>query len=305
MNRTLLERVRCMLTSSGLPKPFWGEAVKTASYLINKCPTKSLNYDTPDQIWNGKETAPTETDQNISTIQTELSPTDFNTGNEDQFEVEHETEQETIEPNLETEPDHHINPLEDYYLARDKTRREIRPLAKYSEPDFITALNIHGLFETGIQFKGFVDSDLAGNCDNRKSTSAYVFTVNNTRISWKSQLQKIIALSAIEAEYIAASDAVKEGIWLKNLLDEIGFSGNDATVYSDSQSAIYITRNPVFHDRTKYIDVKFHFIREIIEKEIIKIEKISTKCNPADMGTKILPLYKFRDCLNLLNIITD
>lgn len=92
---------------------------------------------------------------------------------------------------------------------------------------------------------------------------------------------------------------------MKNLLDEISFSGNNATVYSDSQSAIHFSRNPVFHNRTKHIDVKFHFIRDIIENEIIKMEKISTKCNPTDMGTKILPLYKFRDCLNLLNVITD
>lgn len=159
--------------------------------------------------------------------------------------------------------------------------------------------------ETGIQFKGFVYSDFTGNCDNRKSTSTYVFTVNNTCISWKSQLQKIVALSSTEAEYIAATDAVKEGIWLKNLLDKIGFSGNNVTVFSDSQSTIHLSRNPVFHDRTKHIDVKFHFIRDIMEKKIKKIEKISTKCNPAYMGTKVLPLQKFKDCLNLLNVISN
>lgn len=118
----------------------------------------------------------------------------------------------------------------------------------------------------GIMLKGFTDSDFAGDRDNRKSTSAYFFTLCNIAISWKSQLQKIVALSSTEAKYIAASDAVKEGIWLGRLLNELSFVDENAILYSDNQSTIHLSKNPMFHDRTKHIDIKYHFIRDIISK---------------------------------------
>lgn len=101
-------------------------------------------------------------------------------------------------------------------------------------------------------------------------------------------MQKIAALAFKEAEYIAATNTVKEAIWLKGLLNEIGFLGYNAIVYPNSQSAIHLSRNPVFYDRIKHVDVKFHLIRDIIGKKIMKIEKVSIKCNPVDMDTKIL-----------------
>lgn len=88
-----------------------------------------------------------------------------------------------------------------------------------------------------------------------------MFTLNNTCLSWKSHLQKIVALSSTEVEHIVAIDAVKEGIWLKNLLEKIGFTDNNATVFSDSHSAIHLTRNPVFHDRTKHMMLNFISLR--------------------------------------------
>jgi hypothetical protein len=155
----------------------------------------------------------------------------------------------------------------------------------------------------GVILRGYTDSDYAGDRDNRKSTSAYVYTLCNSCISWKSQLQKIVALSSTEVEYIAATDAIKEGIWLKGLLNEFGFV-KDVVLFSDSQSAIYLSRNPVLHNRSKHVDVKFHFIRDVISQGVVKLKKISTHFNPADVGTKVLPLNKFLDCLKLLNIDT-
>lgn len=118
----------------------------------------------------------------------------------------------------------------------------------------------------GITLKGFTDSDFDGDRDNRKSTSAYYFTLYDTAISWKSQLQKVVALSSTEPEYIAASNAIKEGIWLSRLLNELGFVDENATLYSDNQSAIHLSKNSIFHDRTKHINIKYHFIRDIISK---------------------------------------
>lgn len=154
----------------------------------------------------------------------------------------------------------------------------------------------------GIKLKGYTDSDFAGDVDNRRSTSSYIFTLCDGCISWKSQLQKLVALSSTEAEYIAACDAVKESIWLKGLLNEISFANDSVDIYTDNQSAIHLSKNPVYHDRTKHIDIKFHFVRSMTESGLISLVKIPTEFNPSDMGTKVLPSNKFQNCLKILNI---
>ena len=111
---------------------------------------------------------------------------------------------------------------------------------------------------------GFVDSDYAGDLDRRRSISGYLFTLCGSAVSWKASLQSIAALSTTEAEYISATKGVKEAIWLRGLVSELGFSQDISTVYWDSQSAIFLTKNDMFHAKTKHIDVKYHFIRYIV-----------------------------------------
>ncbi|KAL0286483.1 UNVERIFIED_CONTAM: Retrovirus-related Pol polyprotein from transposon TNT 1-94 [Sesamum radiatum] len=135
----------------------------------------------------------------------------------------------------------------------------------------------------GVKLIGYVDSNYANDRDSRRSTTSYVFTLCGACISWKSQLQNIVALSTTEAEYIATTEAFKEAIWLKGILTEIGFLKNNVSVFSDSQSSIQLCKNPVFHDRTKHIEVKHHFIRDIVNKGVINLEKLSSEENPADM----------------------
>ncbi|KAL5560862.1 hypothetical protein UlMin_030609 [Ulmus minor] len=139
---------------------------------------------------------------------------------------------------------------------------------------------------TKFGLEGFVDSNYAGNKDNRRSTTLYYFCLNGCCISWKTQLQPIAALSTTEVEYIAAIEAIKEALWLQGLLQELKVLEEKATVYTDSQMALHLCKNPVFHERTKHIDVRYHFIREKITDGIIIIEKISTDDNPANVGTK-------------------
>ena len=81
----------------------------------------------------------------------------------------------------------------------------------------------------------------------------------------------LVALSSIEAKYIVTIDAFKEAIWLQRKLNEIQMLQGEVTVYSDSQSAIYLSKNPVYHERTKHVDVKYHFIRDQIAKGIVQI----------------------------------
>ena len=152
-----------------------------------------------------------------------------------------------------------------------------------------------------VKLVGYVDSNYANDRDNRKSTTSYVFTLCGSCISWKSQLQPIVALSTTESEYVAATEALKEAIWLRGLISEIGFPDKDMVIFSDSQSAIQLCKNPVFHDRTKHIDVRFYYIRDIVKKGIVKLEKIPSEINLVDMGTKCLPAEKFISCQRILN----
>ena len=150
---------------------------------------------------------------------------------------------------------------------------------------------------------GYCDSDYAGDLDTRRSTTGYVFTLAKAPVSWRSILQPTIALSTTEAEYMAITEAVKEAIWLQGLLGELGVQQKHIIVHCDSQSAIHLAKNQVYHARTKHIDVRYHFVREVLEEGGVAIQKIKTTENPADMLTKVVTGIKFQHCLNLINIV--
>ena len=114
----------------------------------------------------------------------------------------------------------------------------------------------------------------------------------------------MVTQSTTESEYIAITEAFKEVVWLNGLVSELGLLWGNVVVFSDSQSGIQLCKNPVFHDRTKHIDVRFHFIRDLVKKGIIALENIKSELNPADMGTKCLPLEKFKFCIECLNFDT-
>lgn len=149
---------------------------------------------------------------------------------------------------------------------------------------------------------GYVDSDYAGDLDKRRSLTGYVFTLSGCAISWKATLQSTVALSTTEAEYMAAAEAVKEAIWLRGLVSDLGLLQDTSVVYCDSQSAIHLTKNQMYHERTKHIDVRYHFIRDIILQGDIAVKKIATADNPADMMTKPIPVLKFKHCLGLIGV---
>ncbi|GMP53679.1 hypothetical protein CsSME_00019075 [Camellia sinensis var. sinensis] len=111
-----------------------------------------------------------------------------------------------------------------------------------------------------------------------------------------------VALSTTEAEYMAVTEAFKEAIWLHGLIEDLGIVQKHVEVFCDSQSAICLAKNQVHHARTKHIDVRFHFIREIVNEGDILLQKIGTADNPADMLTKVVSGIKFQHCLDLVNI---
>lgn len=149
---------------------------------------------------------------------------------------------------------------------------------------------------------GYCDADFAADPDRRRSITGLVFTLGGNTIRWKSGLQRVVALSTTESEYMSLTKAVKEAVWLKGLLEEFGYSQRSVEIYCDSQSAIALSKNNVHHERAKHIDVKCHYIREIISEGTVEVVKISTEKNPADIFTKILATSKLQTALNLLRV---
>eukprot|EP00253_Pinus_taeda_P025652 PITA_25652 len=138
----------------------------------------------------------------------------------------------------------------------------------------------------------YVDVDYAGDLDKRSSTIGYFFTLLGGAIRVMSKLQERVVLSTTEAEYIAASDASKEAIWLKGLLDEIGRTQEKANVLSDSQSAIHLSTNPTYDSKTKHIDVRYHFLRHVIDGRKVALKKVHTRENCADIFTNPVTVEK-------------
>ena len=122
--------------------------------------------------------------------------------------------------------------------------------------------NVH---ESKEAVSGYVDTNFTGCIDSKRSLSSCIFTIYGGVVSWKACLQKIVALSTTQVGYISVAKGFKEALWLKGLIDELGINNSNLTIYCDSQSAIHLIKNPTFHERSKHIDVKYHFIREVIE----------------------------------------
>ena len=130
-----------------------------------------------------------------------------------------------------------------------------------------------------------------------------MFTLAKAPVSWKSTLQSAVALSTTEVKYMVITEAVKEAIWLQGLLDDLGVGQKHVTVFCDSQSAIHLAKNQVYHARTKHIDVRYYFVWKIIEEGGVLVQKIKTDDNLADMLTKVVTTIKFNHCLDLINIV--
>ena len=142
--------------------------------------------------------------------------------------------------------------------------------------------------QNDIKLEGFADADWAGDIDSRRSTSGYIFKMNGI-ISWKSSKQSCIALSTVEAEYVSLGEAAKEAKWLIKLLNQIKVKIElPITIFEDNQGTIKLAENPVFHKRTKHIDTRIHFVRNLIENNIINVEYCPTKDMVADILTKSL-----------------
>ncbi|KAK3005199.1 hypothetical protein RJ639_016441 [Escallonia herrerae] len=172
---------------------------------------------------------------------------------------------------------------------------------------------VKGTLEYGLRYKksdsfilsGFVDADWAGDVNDRRSTTGYCFDTGSAAISWCSKKQHNVTLSSTEAEYAAATMATQECVWLKRLINDI-YAKVDYVIpiHCDNESAIKLAENPVFHARTKHIEVQHHFVREKVLEQEIALEKVRTGDQVADIFTKALTKEKFemfRDALGVID----
>ncbi|CAL3971562.1 unnamed protein product [Diplocarpon coronariae] len=152
---------------------------------------------------------------------------------------------------------------------------------------------------------GYCDADYAGDIGSAKSTTGFSFYLANCLFSWKSKLQSIIAQSTTEAEYMAINSAAKEAVYIKQILLELGFYiQNKLPLYTDNNRALLLAKNPQFHERTKHIAVKYHYIRDLISKGEIDLIYINTLSQKADGFTKPLAKPQFVEFLKQLAIST-
>ena len=151
----------------------------------------------------------------------------------------------------------------------------------------------------------WTDSSWASDLDDTKSTSGYLVQLNGAAVSWCSQKQLTVAKSTCEAEYVGQSDAGSEIVWLRGLLEDLGVHPiGSTTLFADNQRAIRLASNPENHRRTKHIAVKYHYTRELVENNILKLVYKETRDMLADCLTKPLGRTKFEPVLPRMGLFS-
>jgi hypothetical protein len=157
--------------------------------------------------------------------------------------------------------------------------------------------------QESLNLHGYCDSDWAGDLDDRKSTAGWVMMLSGGAVSWQCKKQKSPAQSSCEAEYVAGGIIASEISWLRGLFDELDISLPPTLVESDSQSAMAMALNPVFHERSKHIELKWHLLRQMVEENHIRLKYIRTDVQVADALTKSVPGPKHAYCRASMGIL--
>ena len=153
------------------------------------------------------------------------------------------------------------------------------------------------------ELEAFTDSDYAGDVDDRKSTSGYVFLLNSGAVSWASKKQPIVTLSTTEAEFVAAAGCASQAMWMKRVLGMFNQNRSRCVVvYCDNTSTIKLSKNPVMHGRSKHIDVRFHFLRDLTREGLIELVHCSSHNQVADIMTKPLKLEAFQRLRQMMGV---
>ncbi|GJW83571.1 putative ribonuclease H-like domain-containing protein [Tanacetum coccineum] len=147
--------------------------------------------------------------------------------------------------------------------------------------------------DSPFELEAFSDSDYGGASLDRKSTTGGCQFLGRRLISWQCKKQTIVANSTTEAEYVAAANCCGQVLWIQNQMMDYGFNFMNTKIHIDNESTICIVKNPVYHSRTKHIEIRHHFIRDCYEKRLIDVIKIHTDANVADLLTKGFDVTRF------------
>ncbi|KAL0556644.1 hypothetical protein IC582_005158 [Cucumis melo] len=175
-----------------------------------------------------------------------------------------------------------------------------------TRPDILFAVSMLSRFMTNPKRSHWVVFDWGGNVEDHKSTSGYVFSMGSGVFSWTSKKQSVVALSTTEAEYISLAAVGCQALWLWSMLKELKCTQKCETVlFCDNGSAIALSKNPVFHGRSKHIRIKYHFIRDLVKDGEVIVKYCKTQDQVADIFTKTLKFdlfVKFRGKLGVAQV---
>lgn len=186
------------------------------------------------------------------------------------------------------------NPTELHILAAKRVLRYLK--GKVELGVFYNRVDVEELV-------AYTDSDYAGDIDDRNSTSGYVFLLSGGAISWASKKQHVVTLSTTGAGFVEASSCACQCVWMRRVLEKIGLSQSKCTVIMcDNSLTIKLSKNPAMHDRSKHIDVRFHFLRDLTKKEVVKLVHSSTSNQVVDIMTKPLKFDVFQKLRDQLGV---
>jgi histone deacetylase 1/2 len=177
----------------------------------------------------------------------------------------------------------------------------VKRILRYIKQNTQLGLNIHRSMSTLVS--AFSDADWAGNVDDRKSTGGFAVFIGSNLVSWSARKQATVSRSSTESEYKAMANATAEIMWVQTLLKELEVKNpHAAKLWCDNLGAKYLSANPVFHARTKHIEVDFHFVRERVTQKLLEIEFIPSGDQIADGFTKPLSVRLFENFKTNLNL---
>ncbi|GJR49939.1 hypothetical protein Tco_1400460 [Tanacetum coccineum] len=174
-----------------------------------------------------------------------------------------------------------------------------------SRPDIMFAVCLCARFQvtpkvSHIHAVKRIFSDYAGDNHDRRSTSGGCQYLGRRLVSWQCKKQTIVAISSTEAEYVAAASCCAQVLWMQNQLLDYGFNFMNTEIHIDNESTICIVKNPVFHSKTKHIQIRHHFIRDCYEQRLINVVKVHTDDNVADLLTKGFDLARFNFLVGII-----